>query len=228
MPFVVMRRADLPDGLVQLDDLKPNKSQQNYIYEPPGQSGYVSQIPTFDDVAITAGPPDVASATYTGLAAYLMDHVEDAVSTAAITPAVANAASTAIVGLARTGSVLDLAAIDAELITAGAATGLTAGNSTGAVNLVLDILAGAQYTLPAGAVINDALGVFEVAQGGSFTSPARMLFQTSSFNVSRGAGDIFNFLRADFTYNGTLTPTLGPALGVGPAIVVYADDGTLL
>jgi len=225
-----MRRADLPDGLVQLDDLKPNKSQQNYIYEPPGQSGYVSQIRAPDAVALTAGPPDVTSATYQGLAAYLMDHVEDAVSLAAITPAVANATATAIIGLAQTGAAADLTAVDAELIAAGAglATGLTAGNSTGAVNLVLDILAGAEYTLPAGVQINDGGGLFDPTQAGSFTSPPRMLFQTSSFNVSRGAGDIFNLLRADFTYNGTLTSTLGPANGLGPAITVYADDGTLL
>lgn len=220
--FVVMQRTDIPDSVLQMTELKPNDSQRNYIYDPPGQTQYVKNIPANDTVSTTGATPRTLDAASSGLAAYFLDHVEDAVSLDAVTDAVANAAAAAVVALAQAGSAVDLAAIDAELITAGAGagTGLTAGNSTGAVIDVLGILAGRVYTVPAGAIIDTAGGIFNTAVSGSFTNDDdfKQLFETSAFKISNGAGQILGFKRTDFDYLGT----------EAPAVTVYAEDGTLL
>ena len=44
------------------------------------------------------------------------------------------------------------------------------------------------------------------------------ILATGAFNVSNGAGDLFNYKRADFEYNGV----------VGPALTVLADNGAVL
>ena len=54
MPFIIMRRTDIPNGVLQVDDLKPNDSQRNYTLDPPGQSGYVRDVPT-EVIVITTG-----------------------------------------------------------------------------------------------------------------------------------------------------------------------------
>ena len=231
MPFIVMRRADLPEGLLQIEDLKPNTSQRNLIYDPPGQSGYVRPIPSSDTVATTsvAGPTVTTNATYRGLAAYLIDNVADAVSGDAITAAQANTAAATIIGRAQSGLVLALANVNTALTAAGAGvgTGLTVNGSTGVLTEVLGILAGRVYQLPAGSTVTLA-GAFVTARAGSFVSDFRQILDTSAFRISNGAGDIFKFKSATFTYNGSLTATLGPADGVGPALTVYSDTGTLL
>jgi hypothetical protein len=56
------------------------------------------------------------------------------------------------------------------------------------------------------------LGFFASAPG------VKRIEATGAFNVSNGAGDLFNYQRSDFEYNGAF----------GPAILVLADDGTVL
>lgn len=230
MPYVLIRREDIPDSLVQIEDLKPHKIHRDYVHSTPGQTGYVKQISDFDTPVVVLGPPDTVLRSVEGLTGYFVDRVEDAVSAAAITSAVAEAASTAIVARVRSGLALDAASIDAELIAAGAGagTGIAAGNSFATVAEILEILAGRPFQLAAGSVVNDAAGNFSTVSGGAFSSVSRKFTQTGAFNISIGEGNIASLARTDFFYNGPLTSTSSTPNGVGAVIVVYADDGTLL
>ena len=40
MPYIVMKRSDIPDGVLQITDLTPNTSLRNSIYDPAGRTGY--------------------------------------------------------------------------------------------------------------------------------------------------------------------------------------------
>ena len=53
---------------------------------------------------------------------------------------------------------------------------------------------------------------FDVVRAGFFavTPGVRRILATGAFNVSNGAGDIFNYKRADFEYNGVVGPALPP------------------
>ena len=221
MPYIIMRRTDIPNGVLQVDDLKPNDSQRNYTLDPPGQSGYVRQIPASDDVITTAPGAILTVRDACGLAAYLIDNVEDS-SGAALTATVANDAADAIIALAVGGMAVGLTEVDAELVAAGATagTGLESGASTGQLSDLLELLSGAKYQLPAGSVVDTDGSTFNPTPQGFFaTTPGvKRIEATGAFNVSNGAGDLFNYKRADFEYNGVL----------GPAVLVLADDGSVL
>lgn len=221
MPYIIMRRTDIPNGLLQVDDLKPNDSQRNYTLDPPGQSGYVRDIPESQTVLTTGAGPIVTVRDACGLAAYLIDNVEDASGTA-ITAAVANDTAAVLIARAQGGFSVTLADVDAALVAEGATagTGLEAGASTGSLAELLEILSGAKYDLPAGSQVEDGGNAFDPTVSGSFaTTPGVKNIQaTGAFNVSNGAGDLFNYKRADFEYNGVF----------GPAILVLADDGSVL
>lgn len=219
MPYIVMRRTDIPNGVLQVVDLKPNTSQRSFIYDPgTGQSGYIRNIPTSDTVATTGAGPIVTNADYCGLAAYLIDNVEDS-STTAITAAVANTAAAAIIALAQAGSAVTLAAVNAELVAAGATagTGLTAGNSTGSLAALLGILQGNEYCLPGGSQVEDGGNLFDPTVHGTLDAITRTYYDTGAFKISWGEGNLSEMLSTIFTYNNTL----------GPAITVYANDGSL-
>jgi len=223
MPFIVMRRTDIPDGVLQVIDLKPNTSNRNYIYEPGlGQSGYLRNIPAASTVStVPMGPDLVTPREFVGAAAYLIDNVEDAVSGAAITATVANTAVTNLVSALAAGTNLELATVNALLVAsgAGAGTGLATGNSTGVLSELLAHLQGLQYVLPAMAVI-DVAGAFNPTRSGAFVAPPsiRTYYKTGAFLISNGEGNLFKYKRSDFEYRGV----------TGPAILVYDDDGSLL
>lgn len=224
MPFIIMRRTDIPNGVLQIDDLKPNDSQRNYTLDPPGQSGYVRNIPTSQAVSTTGVGTVATVRDFTGLAAYLIDNVEDAVSGDAITAAQANAAAALIIARPQAGGSVTLVNINADLISAGAGVGTSlistgADTSLGLLVDVLNILSGASYLVPGGVTVTVA-GNFHTARGGAFQSwpTVKTLVQTGAFNLSNGAGDIFNFKQATFEYQGTL----------GPAITVLDDTGAVL
>ena len=81
-------------------------------------------------------------------------------------------------------------------------------------------MSGAKYQLPAGAQVETAGNLFDVVRAGSFATwpSVKNILATGAFNVSNGAGDLFNYKRADFEYNGVF----------GAALLVLADDGTVL
>lgn len=214
MPYIAMRRTDIPNGVLQVLDLVPNTSLRNQIYDPIGQTKYINRFSTDTLAALSANR---TIAEYSGLAAYLIDHVEDNVANVAITVTVANAAATAITALLNAGSAVTVAAVDAALVAAGAGagTGLSTNNSNGAIASVLQILAGGQYVLPAGSLVG---GVTPPAADGSFVSGVYLpTYDTGAFQISLGSGQLAVFTSAAFDYLGT----------TGAALAVYNDDGTL-
>ena len=215
MPYIAMRRTDIPNGVLQVLDLVPNTSLRNQIYDPIGQTKYINRFTTDTLAALSA---NLTVAEYSGLAAYLIDHVEDNVANVMITVARANATAVAITALLDAGSAVTVAAVNAALIAAGcgAGTGLNTNNSTGSITDVLQILAGGQYVLPSGSLI----GGRTAAQTGlgSFVSGVYLpTYDTGAFQISLGSGQLSVFTSAAFDYLGT----------TGAALVVYNDDGTL-
>lgn len=226
MPHIAMVRADIPEGVLQITDLKPNNSRKNNILEPSeGQTKYVKQ-PSNTDVATRnpTGSQFVTVGATTGLAAYLIDNVEDQAAGAALTAAQANeAADNIITNLLRDGLAATAAAINAQIQAAAgvdAGTTLTAGDSTGVLSEVLQILAGRSYTVPDGSEVQTAAGAFQDARAGAFESdePFVGTLSTGALNVSLGGGQLAGFSASTFEYGGT----------AGQAVIVYADDGSIL
>lgn len=210
--YVCRLRLDVPATAIQWLDLKPNTSQRNLVYEKTPQTGYLLDSAENDTLAALAANATVAD--YSGLAAYLIDNVIDAVSGVTITVTVANAAAAAFV--AQLGGALDA---NAALVTtggAGAGTTLDTNGSTGSLRDVLKILSGGSYNLPSGSVVgNLAAG----AQLGSFDDAGyRQLYVSGALHMSAAEGDLAGFADANFVYDGT----------TGAALAVYAADGTLL
>jgi hypothetical protein len=223
MPFVLMARTDIPDGVLQLTELKPNDSQRNYIYETEGQTQYVKNMPASDTVVTAGGGPITTVGTYAGMAAYLIDNVEDqAAGLPALTAAMANAAAAVIELEAQAGLPLDSAALIVLLVAVGATagTGVDVNGSTGSVEDILGILAGRDYVLPAGSQVEDGGAAFDATVSGSFTNDGeyKKLYDTSAFKISNGSGQLAGFKAATFNYDGA----------AGAALTVYADDGTVL
>lgn len=217
MPFIAMRRTDIPNGVLQVLDLVPNTSLRNQIYDPIGQTKYINRFST-DTVAALSANATVAE--YSGLAAYLLDHVTDGVTAVTITVGVANATANAITALLNAGSAVTLAAVNNALVAngvanAGAGTGLATAPSDGAIADILQILAGGQYVLPAGSVVGNLAAP---AGLGSFTSGVYLpTYDTGAFQISLGSGQLSVFTSSAFDYLGT----------TGAALAVYNDDGTL-
>lgn len=221
MPFILMRRTDIPNGVLQVDDLKPNDSQRNYTLDPPGQSGYVQNVPNEVPVVTTGAGPIVTVGDACGIAAYLIDNTEDSSGTA-ITQDTANDTAIALDGRVQGGLPLTVADVNIELVIAGATGGtdFTAAPSTGTLAELLALLSGLKYLLPSGSEVEDGGNTFNTVRQGSFeTLPGvKTILATGAFNVSNGAGDLFNYKRADFEYNTVF----------GPAILVLADNGAIL
>jgi len=80
MPYIIMKRNDIPDGTLQIDDLDPNTSQRNYTLDVPGQTGYVNAVQN-DTVALYqpggGGTPILFLRQARGLGAWLGTNVND-------------------------------------------------------------------------------------------------------------------------------------------------------
>jgi len=170
LAYICLRRNDIPQGSLQITDLKPNTSQRNLIYDGVGQTGYVLPSHTPQNAAITAlvpGDPDggggndhlVTGVAEYGLQAYLRDrvNVNPGVLDRSMTVAEALACANAIVDRMSAGQSLLLADINVILNAncAGADNDLegTAGTSFGTVIDILSILAGQVYEVRANTVI---------------------------------------------------------------------------
>lgn len=228
--FLIMRRTDIPDGVLQVVDLWPNTSSKNYIYPPGlGQTGYVHNIPAPSIAAdVAAGPPVAATADLAGVAAYLIGNIDTGAGAggAVFSGAEADAAAAGIVALAQTapaGSPLTLAAVNGVLGGVVAGTTLTAGGSTGVLTELLGVLAGNVYLIPAGTNISDGGGAFAGRVGDFVEGTYKQLYDTGQFLVSNLNGNVSLLKDPDFTYDNPMgVPT------TGAAVTVYAADGTLL
>jgi hypothetical protein len=93
MPYIIMKRNDIPAGTLQVLDLVPNESLRNLIYEPVGQTKYVN--PVENDRVVTRGAgPIVLHRDAKGLAAWFITNVNDgtgAIATLNVSIAAGNA-----------------------------------------------------------------------------------------------------------------------------------------
>jgi hypothetical protein len=222
--YICKIREDIPAGVLQILDLDPNTSQKNLVYDPTGQTLYVSFRPQNDTVATTGAGPILTSAAYSGLAAYLIDNIENSgtAGTPALTATQANNIAAAIIADMDAGNALTSTAIDALINAEAGVTGagLQVGNSTGGVGDVLLILAGEVYTLPAGAQVEDGANAFDLPRKGAFAAAPRVkTVETSGyFNISLVSGHLAAFKSATYEYLGA----------TGAAIVVYDAEGNVL
>ena len=157
MPFICLRRTDIPNGVLQVTDLWPSKSQYNPAVDPAPQGPRYVNAGTTATVTLssTGGAQRNFGRAQSGLAAYLIANVQQAgAGGPALTPANADTAAAAIIAAMRAGSALALADINALLDAVVGGTVLTGGGSlsTGTVKDVLRVLAGCVYTVPVGTV----------------------------------------------------------------------------
>lgn len=229
MPFICLRRTDIPNSILQITDLWPNKSQFNPVIDPPAVGPRYIDAPVSNTVVLSnpAGVIYVFAAAYSGLAAYLLVNVQKGgVGGGMLTPANADTAAAALIARMRAGNSLTLADINAVLVAAGGAgTELTnAGGSlsTGTVMDILRIMSGVTYTVPAGTQIQAAGPIFNpqvapvVFNATCFDPNILDILPTdSAFYLSMNAGKIAGFKASTFTY---LAIT-------GAAITVYDNAG---
>lgn len=165
--YICIARTDLIPNELQVPDLAPNTSQNIPAYNPAGgQTGYLSYLTTFEFPSTTASMAGLRTvdSTVHGLAAYLMDNVEDVQDgNLSLTDSAAAAIALAIMARVATGGQLDIASINGLINTelAGAPnSGLATADSTGSVAAVLRILSGEVYRLEEGAAVSEAANGF--------------------------------------------------------------------
>lgn len=82
MPYIIMKRSDVPDGTLQILDMEPNTSLRNYTLDPPGQTKYVNAVQN-DEVVLRGAGPVVLHREARGLAAWMATNVDDGSGVAA-------------------------------------------------------------------------------------------------------------------------------------------------
>ena len=225
MPFICLKRTDIPNSTLQITDLWPNKSQFNAAIDPPAVGPKYINAPITNNVALSGLFAFMLPTS--GLAAYLVANVQGGAgpATAALTPTQANAMAAAIIAAMQAGAVLNLAAINALLAGVLAGTVLSGGASlsTGLVSDVLRILSSVTYTVPAGTTVQLA-GVFTpqvsptVWNAANFAQGSRDILATdSSFYDSLSYGKIAGFKATTFSYKGV----------TGAALTVYDNAGAV-
>ena len=174
--YICLARNDLSENLLQGTlDLLPNTSLRNFPVTTPGQTGYLTQFVQDDAIVLADLGAGVFAPTTTvfGLSAYLMDVVDDdAGGTLALTFALASATAALILARVAAGTSLDLAAINAAIVTGtGGANDLnTIGGSFGTVEDILRIVAGESYRIVADTPISGVANAFLTAADGVFTT----------------------------------------------------------
>jgi hypothetical protein len=221
MPYICLARTDVPDGTVQILDLKPNTSNRNLIYEPPGQTRYVNRAVNETPVAIpTSG---AVAEDVNGLRAYIADRYDPTNLGGSVwSHADLETAADTLLARVDAGEEMTDAAVNTALTTAlGAAVTSGTGGSDPVLTELLSVLSGRGYVLPAGEV-KLAGGAWSAGQAGSFTEdvlhfgttwdsgeivpaavggdtvavetkPIRHTYDSTHFQVSLGAGHLATF-----------------------------------
>lgn len=234
---ICLRRNDIPQGALQLTDLRPNTSQRIFSYDLVGQSGYVIPMNTVQNAAITAlvaSDPDGAGGnthlstanTEYGLRAYLRDRVN-------VNPGALNRSMTVVEAAATANALLDRMAAGSSLLLtdintvinancAGAdsdLTGVGAGSkSFGAVSDVLRIMSGDVYRVRANTVVELIAGPVFVSQANrviAIGTNTANFFPNGAFAVQ---GD------TDFRPSRTLYMTGALRISVGAGILSKLVD----
>jgi len=220
MPFICQIRTDLPANLLQVLDLRPNTSQRSLIYDPPPQSKYIDRVQNDTlTTGVGAGGAILTVAEYRGVGAWLIDNIADTPNGDALTAAQANTIALALIAALDTGAVQTTAAVNAIIAATVAGSGIGVGASTGTLADFLTILAGGQYVLPTGSIVDTDGTTFNTVVSGALTAGQfRHIYDTGSLRISRRLGRLSGFAGATFEYSGT----------VGAALIVYNDDGTIL
>jgi hypothetical protein len=219
--FLIMRRTDVPEEVMQVTDLWPNTSQRNLIYDPLGQTGYVNNIPLVNiGGSVDAGPPVTATANLTGLAAYLIGNIDTGVGAggAPFTGAEATTAAQAIALRAQNGLTIQIADVNSILAGIIAGTSLTAGGSTGVLSELLSVMAGNQYMIEAGSALSNGGGAFAGRVGSFVPGTYRPIYDVDYFLISNAEGNISRYKQSSFTYKGV----------TGAALTVYSATGAIL
>lgn len=84
MPYILLKRSDIPAGVLQNLDLRPNTSQRKFPYETFGQTGYRIQPPHDPVVLANAGGVITFAAQAEGLVAWFLTNVNDGTGAAAV------------------------------------------------------------------------------------------------------------------------------------------------
>lgn len=214
MPYICLRRTDIPNGTLQVLDLWPNVSQRNPIIDPIGQTKYIRQ-PQNDTVSVAANVTVGATA---GVAAWLIDTIEDSGDGGALSATQANTIAANLLAAMRAGSASTVAAVNAIIAATVAASGIGEGASVGTLAELLQIFAGGEYVVPAGTAANTGAGQYKGTAAGAFVPGTyRATYLGQPFYSSVAEGQLAEYSSSTFEYGGT----------TGAALVVYLDDGTV-
>lgn len=82
MPYIIMKRSDIPDGTLQVLDMEPNTSLRNLTLDAPGQTKYVNAVDNETVVTLGAGPV-TSFREYSGLSAWFLARTNDGTAVAA-------------------------------------------------------------------------------------------------------------------------------------------------
>lgn len=236
--YICFARNDMADNLLQILDLRPNSSLRVPSLEGAGQTGYITHLPQSDTVVTHDGGAGVrhTSDVYYGLAAYLLDNVEDIDNgNICLTDLRANTITTNILATVAAGTALTVVAINA-LIAAqtgggGASTLVVGGGSwsSGTVAEVLRILSGEVYSVATDSVMSAAAagwlghGAGHTRVGGFVASTStayrqfRTMVDTGELHLSMLTGALSHLAVATYAWENpafTYTAT-GTALTVG-------------
>lgn len=237
--FLLLRRADIPSGSLQIDDIRSPSEHSNqgpriqgpiYLRQPDNEQPFTA-------VGDGGANERVYRTAFSGLAAYLQDNISDAAG-AMLTDADATDLAEGVITLLRSGSALNFATLGVGFVGELGGPPASVTPEVAAAYLpteILRILSGEQYTVPAGSLLQDAAGNFVPTRRGSFTrqtgvgsseaidyydayyASGSFIFNEDGFKASQDSGKIAGFTDPTFTY-----------LGVsGAAVTVYNDNGTL-
>ena len=212
--YAVQLRNDLPQGVLQVLDLKPNTSQRNSIYDVEGKTGYVRADLSVDlsepTIGDDGGLNKIFDGASTGLVAYLIERVENTVpaTDTHLTVAQAQRCASLIIADVLSGTDIDSARITVHLTAiCGGAVDLVGSlaDSWGSVEDVVKILAGYTYTIADAttlALVASDEFVVEASRSakGSFSAFSGILpFQGSAFNNSLASGNLSQYTSSSYS-----------------------------